>query len=46
MKAFEIITDIFEVKELKAYATSAMREAENAAQIVTDIKSATGLTLT
>ena len=45
MKAFEIITDIFEVKELKAYATSAMREAENAAQIVTDIKSATGIDL-
>ena len=45
MKAFEIITDIFEVKKLKAYATSAMREAENAAQIVTDIKSATGIDL-
>lgn len=45
MKAFEIITDIFEVKELKAFATSAMREAENAAQIVTDIKSATGIDL-
>ena len=45
MKAFEIITDIFEVKKLKAYATSAMREAENAAQIVTDINSATGIDL-
>jgi len=45
MKAFEIITDIFEVKELKAFATSAMREAENAEQIVTDIKSATGIDL-
>lgn len=45
MKAFEIITDIFEVNELKAYATSAMREAENAEQIVTDIKSATGINL-
>lgn len=45
MKAFEIITDIFEVNELKAFATSAMREAENAAQIVTDIKSATGIDL-
>jgi len=45
MKAFEIITDIFEVKELKAFATSAMREAENTDQIVTDIKSATGIDL-
>lgn len=45
MKAFEIITDIFEVNELKAYATSAMREAENSEQIVTDIKSATGINL-
>ena len=45
IKAFEIITDIFEVKKLKAYATSAMREAENAAQIVTDINSATGIDL-
>ena len=45
MKAFEIITDIFEVDNLKAVATSAMREAENASQIVMDIKSATGIDL-
>ena len=45
MKAFEIITDIFEVEHLQAFATSAMREAENAAQIVIDIKSATGIDL-
>jgi exopolyphosphatase/guanosine-5'-triphosphate,3'-diphosphate pyrophosphatase len=43
MKAFEIITDIFEVEHLQAYATSAMREAENASQIVMDIKGATGI---
>ena len=45
MKAFEIITDIFEVSHLQAFATSAMREAENADQIVMDIKSATGIDL-
>lgn len=45
VKAFEIITDIFEVSHLQAYATSAMREAENAGQIVMDIKSATGIDL-
>jgi len=45
VKAFEIITDIFEVSHLQAYATSAMREAENADQIVMDIKSATGIDL-
>tara|TARA_B100001287_G_scaffold233022_1_gene204322 strand:- start:16816 stop:17712 length:897 start_codon:yes stop_codon:yes gene_type:complete len=45
MEAFEIITDIFKVGELTAYATSAMREAENAKQIVMDIKSATSIDL-
>ena len=45
MKAFEIIMGIFEVSHLQACATSAMREAENAGQIVMDIKSATGIDL-
>ena len=45
MKAFKIITDIFEVSQVQAYATSAMREAENASQIVMDIKSKTGIDL-
>ena len=45
MKAFKIITDIFEVSQVQAYATSAMREAENASQIVMDIKSTTGIDL-
>lgn len=45
MRAFEIISDIFEVKQLKAYATSAMREAENADQIVSDIQSSTSIDL-
>ena len=39
MQAFKIISDIFEVKGLRAVATSAMREAENGSRIVHEIKS-------
>ena len=45
MKAFQIITNIFEVSQVQAFATSAMREAANAGQIVLDIKGATGIDL-
>ena len=38
MQAFKIISDIFEVKRLRAVATSAMREAENGSRIVNEIK--------
>jgi len=38
MQAFRIISDIFEVKRLRAVATSAMREAENGLRIVHEIK--------
>ena len=38
MQAFRIISDIFEVKRLRAVATSAMREAENGSRIVQEIK--------
>ena len=38
MQAFKIISDIFEVKRLRAVATSAMREAENGSRIVHEIK--------
>ncbi len=37
--AFGIISDIFDVKRLRAVATSAMREAENGVRIVDEIKS-------
>jgi exopolyphosphatase/guanosine-5'-triphosphate,3'-diphosphate pyrophosphatase len=39
LRAFEIISDIFDVKRLQAVATSAMREAENGTDIVDEIKS-------
>jgi len=43
MKAFEIISDIFDVKRLRAVATSAMREADNGPSIVGEIKSSLGI---
>jgi len=43
IKAFQIISDIFEVKRLRAVATSAMREAENGSQIVHDIEQGLGI---
>ena len=43
IKAFQIISDIFEVEKLRAVATSAMREAENGIQIVDDIKQGLGI---
>jgi exopolyphosphatase/guanosine-5'-triphosphate,3'-diphosphate pyrophosphatase len=43
VKAFQIISDIFEVKRLRAVATSAMREAENGSQIVHDIEQGLGI---
>ena len=45
MRAFKIIADIFEVTQLNAFATSAMREAENSDQILLDVKGATGIDL-
>ncbi len=43
IKAFQIISDIFEVHKLRAVATSAMREAENGSQVVEDIKQGMGI---
>jgi len=43
IKAFQIISDIFEVEKLRAVATSAMREAENGSQIVHDIEQGLGI---
>ena len=45
IKAFQIISDIFEVNKMRAVATSAMREAENGSQIVEDIKHGYGIDL-
>jgi exopolyphosphatase/guanosine-5'-triphosphate,3'-diphosphate pyrophosphatase len=43
MKAFQLISELFEVKELRACATSAMREAKNEKKIKTKILQETGI---
>lgn len=43
MLAFKLIAGIFEVEELRAVATSAMREAKNADKVKSKIKSTTGI---
>ena len=45
IKAFQIISDIFEVNKMRAVATSAMRNAENGCQIVEDIRQGFGIDL-
>lgn len=43
IKAFKLISEIFDVKDLRAVATSAMREAVNGEKIISKIKSETGI---
>lgn len=43
IQAFKLISDIFDVKQLRAVATSAMREASNSKKIIDTIKSETGV---
>ena len=43
MKAFQLISELFEVRELRACATSAMREAKNAKKIKLKILHETGI---
>ena len=43
MKAFQLIADIFDVKELRACATSAMREAKNGDKVAKSIAKETGI---
>lgn len=45
IKAFKLISEIFEVKKLRACATSAMREAENAKKVISKIQSETGVNI-
>lgn len=45
MKAFKLITEIFDVEEIRAVSTSAMREASNAAKITERILKETGINL-
>jgi exopolyphosphatase/guanosine-5'-triphosphate,3'-diphosphate pyrophosphatase len=41
--AFKLIAGIFEVEELRAVATSAMREAKNAEKVISQIKNTTSI---
>lgn len=43
MKAFSLISDIFNVSDLRACATSAMRDAENGREIIDEVKKETGI---
>lgn len=43
IKSYKLLLDVYEVKHLKACATSAMRDAANAAEIIKKIKSETGI---
>lgn len=45
IKAFKLISEVFEVKELRACATSAMRVAENGKEIQKKIKKETGVNI-
>jgi exopolyphosphatase/guanosine-5'-triphosphate,3'-diphosphate pyrophosphatase len=43
MKAYKLLLDVYDVKHLKACATSAMRDAENAPEMIERIKTETGI---
>lgn len=43
MKAYKLLLDVYDVKHLKACATSAMRDAANAQEIITRIKQEAGI---
>ena len=43
VQSYKLLLDVYEVKHLKACATSAMRDAENAAEIIQHIKQKTGI---
>lgn len=43
IKAYKLLLDVYEVKHLRACATSAMRDAVNAAEIIKKVKAETGI---
>lgn len=43
IKAYKLLLDVYEVKHLKACATSAMRDASNADEILKKVKAETGI---
>jgi exopolyphosphatase/guanosine-5'-triphosphate,3'-diphosphate pyrophosphatase len=45
IKAYKLLLDVYEVKHLKACATSAMRDATNAPEIIKKVKTETGISI-
>lgn len=45
IKSYKLLLDVYEVKHIKACATSAMRDAANAADIIKKVKAETGITI-
>lgn len=45
IKAYKLLLDVYEVKHLKACATSAMRDAVNATEIIKKVKAETGISI-
>jgi exopolyphosphatase / guanosine-5'-triphosphate,3'-diphosphate pyrophosphatase len=45
IKSYKLLLDVYEVKHLKACATSAMRDASNANEIIKKVKAETGITI-
>jgi exopolyphosphatase / guanosine-5'-triphosphate,3'-diphosphate pyrophosphatase len=43
IKAYKLLLDVYEVKHLKACATSAMRDAANSTEIIKKVKAETGI---
>lgn len=43
IKAYKLLLDVYEVKHMKACATSAMRDASNADEIIKKVKAETGI---
>jgi exopolyphosphatase/guanosine-5'-triphosphate,3'-diphosphate pyrophosphatase len=46
IRSYKLLLDVYEVKYLKACATSAMRDARNAQEIIKKVKSETGIQIT
>ncbi len=45
MKAYKCLLDVYDVKHLKACATSAMRDAKNSRQIIEQVKKESGISI-
>jgi len=43
IKSYKLLLDVYEVEHLKACATSAMRDARNAPEIIKKVKAETGI---